>query len=380
MAAERYFGRADLKLAAVGAIAGLTAMVVAVAPPAWSDSVGEPSVIVDLSVLDEVAPANRGRDTFVVGGTGSGVLMPAPIAPTSRLYLQPLDDGAAADPGIRAERAYGHLVAEWPLASGLSSRPLAGRAGPVLAASQPVPRAISPSKQGARSHAAGRLFPPPRVLAASAAPGGSTPARRSAMPPPGPATSMFPPPEPVVAAVLAESAGPDAVAESARASFQPARRPGLTRHGAGSGDARGDVEVAVQLAVLEPVRPPTKPESTSSLRPTAKPQKRSGLGRTLQLVYVVHEVDIPGTARPRLEDLARAVRPKDGLRLQLAAYAGGDGGSASKARRTSLSRALAIRSFLIDHGIKAGRIDVRALGNTSTSGEAERVDVVVIDK
>jgi outer membrane protein OmpA-like peptidoglycan-associated protein len=41
-----------------------------------------------------------------------------------------------------------------------------------------------------------------------------------------------------------------------------------------------------------------------------------------------------------------------------------------------LSRALAVRAFLVEKGIATGRIDVRALGDTFEEGPADRVDVV----
>lgn len=65
-------------------------------------------------------------------------------------------------------------------------------------------------------------------------------------------------------------------------------------------------------------------------------------------------------------------------RLQLKAYAGGTGETLSSARRLSLSRALSVRSFLIEQGIRSTRIDVRALGRAEDSGPPERVDIVLL--
>ena len=53
--------------------------------------------------------------------------------------------------------------------------------------------------------------------------------------------------------------------------------------------------------------------------------------------------------------------------------------SSSNARRLSLSRALGIRSYLIDKGVEGTRIDVRALGNKETSGQINRVDLKLSD-
>ena len=65
------------------------------------------------------------------------------------------------------------------------------------------------------------------------------------------------------------------------------------------------------------------------------------------------------------------------LQVQLLAYAEGDEDNASKARRLSLSRALAVRSYLIDQGVRSTRIEVRALGNKVPEGPPDRVDVFV---
>jgi hypothetical protein len=65
-------------------------------------------------------------------------------------------------------------------------------------------------------------------------------------------------------------------------------------------------------------------------------------------------------------------------RLQLKAYAGGTAETLSSARRLSLSRALSVRSFLIEQGIRSTRIDVRALGRAEDSGPPERVDIVLL--
>jgi outer membrane protein OmpA-like peptidoglycan-associated protein len=64
-------------------------------------------------------------------------------------------------------------------------------------------------------------------------------------------------------------------------------------------------------------------------------------------------------------------------RVELQAFGGSKGDKGSDARRLSLKRALAIRQVLIDDGVAADRIDVRAMGGTDDSGPADRVDVYV---
>ena len=63
-------------------------------------------------------------------------------------------------------------------------------------------------------------------------------------------------------------------------------------------------------------------------------------------------------------------------RIQVMSYAAGTEDTESKARRKSLARGLAIRSYLIKAGVPSTRIDVRALGNKAEGGPADRVDLI----
>ena len=62
-------------------------------------------------------------------------------------------------------------------------------------------------------------------------------------------------------------------------------------------------------------------------------------------------------------------------RVQLLAYGGPRGDKSSDTRRLSLKRALIVRQILIDQGVPAERIDVRAMGGTDDKGPLDRVDV-----
>jgi outer membrane protein OmpA-like peptidoglycan-associated protein len=62
-------------------------------------------------------------------------------------------------------------------------------------------------------------------------------------------------------------------------------------------------------------------------------------------------------------------------RIQLVAYAEATDDRESRARRLSLSRALAVRSYLIDAGVRSTRMDVRALGSTAEEGPLNRLDI-----
>ena len=86
---------------------------------------------------------------------------------------------------------------------------------------------------------------------------------------------------------------------------------------------------------------------------------------------------LPDDARTTLTKLASQLEADAAVQIELLAYAEGDEENASKARRLSLSRALAVRSFLIDQGVRSTRIEVRALGNKVPEGTADRVDLVL---
>ena len=89
------------------------------------------------------------------------------------------------------------------------------------------------------------------------------------------------------------------------------------------------------------------------------------------------EKDIRSDETEKLAAFANELVTIDNIRLQLRSYASDVNESASAARRLSLARALAVRSFLIEAGVNSTRIDVRALGAKNERGPADRVDLVV---
>ncbi len=97
--------------------------------------------------------------------------------------------------------------------------------------------------------------------------------------------------------------------------------------------------------------------------------------------FVHGAADLPESAHADLERAVRAMKKDESAHLQLIAYASGFGDDAdSHARRLSLSRALAVRSYLIDQGVRSTRVDVRALGNKVPDGPPDRVDIVLVHR
>ena len=96
----------------------------------------------------------------------------------------------------------------------------------------------------------------------------------------------------------------------------------------------------------------------------------------IRIAFPQDSADIPDKAKADLDAIAQKMSADDNLRLQLLAYASGTADESSRARRMSLSRALAVRSYLIKQGVRSTRMDVRALGNNVQGTPADRVDVI----
>jgi outer membrane protein OmpA-like peptidoglycan-associated protein len=90
--------------------------------------------------------------------------------------------------------------------------------------------------------------------------------------------------------------------------------------------------------------------------------------------------DLDKAAKTELDKIIAALRDDSTLRAQVRAYASNSADNSGQARRLSLTRALAARTYVLDHNIPATRLDIRALGNNKTdSGQtADKVDVTLI--
>jgi outer membrane protein OmpA-like peptidoglycan-associated protein len=96
----------------------------------------------------------------------------------------------------------------------------------------------------------------------------------------------------------------------------------------------------------------------------------------MRLMFGDDSATLSDGAKQQLDQLARVLQDNPRQRVQLMAFAEGTEDTASQARRLSLSRALAVRTYLIDKGIRSTRMDVRALGSTAEQGPLDRVDIV----
>ena len=132
----------------------------------------------------------------------------------------------------------------------------------------------------------------------------------------------------------------------------------------------------VRPGTLPPVIAKASPPPTTSLPPDVS--LNPGLVRQSQILFA------PGAPNPSV-DAFDAIRGLAGplntalaagaSHIEVIAYGGNRGDHSSEARRLSLKRALAIRQLLIEGGVPASRIDVRAMGGANDSAAADRVDV-----
>jgi outer membrane protein OmpA-like peptidoglycan-associated protein len=114
------------------------------------------------------------------------------------------------------------------------------------------------------------------------------------------------------------------------------------------------------------VTPPPAPE------PSAPPPSNSAVAATV--AFASQSAELNDAARTDLDRLAKNLGDRSLRQIEIRAYAGGSGDPDS--RKISLARALVVRSYLIDRGVKA-RIEVGAYGGNSRGGGSERVDILV---
>ena len=95
----------------------------------------------------------------------------------------------------------------------------------------------------------------------------------------------------------------------------------------------------------------------------------------ISFTFDADSAELTPSARAALRSLADDLRGSDADRIQVLGFASSEDGSPDLARQLALSRALKVRTFLIDAGIPSARIQVRPPSALSGSGPANRVDI-----
>lgn len=300
---------------------------------------GRPEVEVNLGALATLGPEpSRMPRLLPPPGHSPGYqrairLRPPGTAPQARTAPPPVTTQPLTPPAVTAPPSP-------PVAAAPPSPP------PVAALPPPAPAPVQPAPlPAAPVPAQPAPTPPPAAAAPTAAPtaqpGPAAPAPAPAPVPAAPAPAAPAPAPAVATAPPAAPAAPAAAPQPAPAAQAP----------------------ATAVAALPATAPPAAEEL-----------------KNLRILFSGDAADIPVDTKPRLKALAARMAADENLRAQVRAYAGGASGSPSTAQRLSLSRALAVRAFLIENGVRSTRIDVRALGNRSEGGPPERVDIELVTR
>ena len=100
--------------------------------------------------------------------------------------------------------------------------------------------------------------------------------------------------------------------------------------------------------------------------------------KKIVMIYAGSETSLDGAKKDILmRGIIPALDQNISAKLRIQAYAGPQGEALSMDRRLALSRALAIRSYLLEQEISARRIDVRALGAQSDVRPLDRVELFI---
>ena len=293
----------------------------------------DPNVSVDLSVLEDggvgVGTVQSGFSFSNNASSPVGTLLPTQRSPISRLHIKP--QSTSANASRMASGTAPKLRRPETRAPKMRKTIAAPKLPPIMAPVISKPKikappvvAIAPPPLQPTPKSAPAAKPKPTPAAPMRAPAKLKPVEAAPPPPPPAVAKALPKPEPTLEAQLAP-----------------------------------------------------KPKQTASIAPKGGDIKT---GKAIRVVFNPGVSRLPEEAKKGLREVANKLKDAVTLRLQLQAYAGGASMSSSKARRVSLSRALSVRSFLIESGVRSTRIDVRALGNKSTEKPINRVDVNVVER
>jgi outer membrane protein OmpA-like peptidoglycan-associated protein len=190
---------------------------------------------------------------------------------------------------------------------------------------------------------------------------GNTPSRRENY---TPVPTYTPPPPPV--AVRPEPT-PTPTPMPARVLPPPAATPA---------PVAAPVVAAPAPPAATPAAAPAPARATAAVAPPLPPEPavqppRGTVAATI--AFTGQSAELNDAARTDLDRLAKNLGDRSLRQIEIRAYAGG---ADPDSRKISLARALVVRSYLIDKGVKT-RIEVGAYGGDSRGGSSDRVDILV---
>ena len=187
---------------------------------------------------------------------------------------------------------------------------------------------------------------------------------------------------PVVAAPVKTEIKTEMKADVEKTVPHPLKRPAVAKQQAAEKrEAAGiapDAAPAPDKAPVEEVAAENLPLPEASLMPEIPVSMDAE--NAVSLAFSGSESRITPEMEAVLKDITTRLVADNGLRVQLNAFASGEAGNQSSARRISLSRALSVRDYLVEQGgITPTRMDVRALGDQTQKQPVDRIDFVFVE-
>ncbi|MCK9992477.1 MAG: hypothetical protein Dbin4_00997 [Alphaproteobacteria bacterium] len=223
------------------------------------------------------------------------------------------------------------------------------KARAAISAALTAPTPLAPTS---RTSPVAALVPPPQAAPALPASSGL-----AALPPAPGLTPAAPPPQAVAKTGLSASPPPQPITPA-----KPA-----------APDAISPAPPAVKPPPVAP--PKTVAALPAGLTPAAPKSSAPAAGVSAAILFAPGAVELTPGATAQLDAVLAGLSGTQ--RVQLKAYAAGAPDDA-EVRRTSLKRALSVRSHLLAAGMESTRIDVRALGPAGDGGPDDRLDVIVV--
>ncbi len=420
---EREVKRGGRRAALRSSICAVVLLVAVLAPAAAQQTViiggGAPAigrggggVVINNEVLDSLGPAAqapalpyqapaalpaapgapgiayRQPNTGLLMVTRPGTLLfPPPEFLKSRVTVQ------TPAPNLAQAQAPEIAAAEPKLRSRLLVPPAPRAAGPAVEAPPPPPKMEPAPVEPVTEKPVAAAEPPPQPAQAEPEPTSPVPAPKVAEPEPEPKSSQpagAPAPS-LLTQELTQKPAPapapsPAATQAAKAEAEPPPSP------APPAEPEPPAESALQPASpppeLEPPttvepdpEPPPPPAKSLTEKPAAETQTAAlppagALVEQVRVLFQEGSAVLSEAAKGQLTGVAMFLEANASVRVQLLAYAKETTESPSHARRLSLSRALAVRAFLIEQGLRSSRMDVRALGDKAPVGPVDRVDVM----
>ncbi|WP_299624415.1 OmpA family protein [Pelagibius sp.] len=169
-------------------------------------------------------------------------------------------------------------------------------------------------------------------------------------------------------ALLSERPDDSLRADAPPTSSLPSPSPAVSEDSAPVSLLPEERAAATDVPVAEtPASPATLQQTAALLDPVAM--------EDISFTFDADSAELTPSARAALRTLADDLRGSDEDRIQVLGFASSEEGSPDLARQLALSRALKVRTFLIDAGIPSARIQVRPPSALSGSGPANRVDI-----